>query len=249
MSASIDGTAIDQVLRDAVDSGGVPHVAAIAADRDGVIYQGAAGPRAVGESDPVTVDTLFRIMSMTKLPATVTALQQVEQGHLDLDAPVADYCPEFAEIQVLTGFDGDTPQLRPPARPATVKNLITHTSGLGYWFFSDLLIQWEKVTGVPNVVAGSNASFTASKARAMRAPNIGSLNSLRAMPSPCSPLCEPLYWRTRSKHSSAIERIRVTSVGSFMLRTGRTCRQPTDAWAYQVPRAPWRSKTAFNRSV
>ncbi len=161
MSASIDGTAIDQVLRDAVDSGGVPHVAAIAADRDGVIYQGSAGPRAVGESDPVTVDTLFRIMSMTKMPATVVALQQVEQGNLDLDAPDADYCPEFAQIQVLTGFDGDIPRLRPPARQATVKNLITHTSGLSYWFFSDLLIQWEKVTGVPNVVAGSNASFTA----------------------------------------------------------------------------------------
>src|SRR5690242_3956683 len=68
MSGSIDETAIDKVLREAVDSGGVPHVAAIAADRDGVIYQGAAGPRAVGESDPVTSDTLFRIMSMTKMP-------------------------------------------------------------------------------------------------------------------------------------------------------------------------------------
>ena len=143
MSASIDGTAIDKVLRDAVDSGGVPHVAAIAADRDGVIYQGAAGPRAVGESDPVTVDTLFRIMSMTKMPCTVAALQQVEQGNLDLDAPVADYCPEFAEIQVLTGFDGDTPVLRPPARQATVKNLVTHTSGLGYWFWSEDLVKWE----------------------------------------------------------------------------------------------------------
>ena len=119
MSASFDGTAIDTVLRDAVDSGGVPHVAAIAADRDGIIYQGAAGPRVVGESDPVTVDTLFRIMSMTKMPCTVAALQQVEEGNLDLDARVADYCPEFAEIQVLTGFDGDTPMLRPPARQAT----------------------------------------------------------------------------------------------------------------------------------
>ena len=75
---------------------------------------------------------------MTKMPCTVAALQQVEQGNLDLDAPVADYCPEFAEIQVLTGFDGDTPRLRPPARQATVKNLVTHTSGLGYWFWSDL---------------------------------------------------------------------------------------------------------------
>ena len=161
MSASIDGTAINKVLQEAVDSGGVPHVAAIAADRDGVIYQGAAGPREVGQSNPVTVDTLFRIMSMTKMPCTVAALQQVEQGKLDLDAPVADYCPEFAEIQVLTGFDGNTPRLRPPARQATVKNLITHTSGLGYWFFNEQLVRWEETTGVPNVVAGSRASFTA----------------------------------------------------------------------------------------
>jgi methyl acetate hydrolase len=161
MSAAIDGTAIDNVLREAVDSGGVPHVSAIAADRDGVIYQGSAGPRAAGESDPVTVDTLFRIMSMTKMPCTVAALQQVEQGNLDLDAPVVQYCPEFADVQVLAGFDGDTPQLRAPARQATVKNLITHTTGLGYWFWSEDLVRWEAASGIPNVVAGSNASFQA----------------------------------------------------------------------------------------
>src|SRR5262249_15990634 len=126
-----------------------------------VIYQGAAGPRAVGESDPVTVDTLFRIMSMTKMPCTVAALQQVERGNLDLNAPVTDYCPEFAEIQVLTGFHGDTPRLRPPARQATVKNRVTPTSGLGYWFWSEDLVKGEAVTGVPNVVAGSAASFKA----------------------------------------------------------------------------------------
>ena len=160
MGAAIDRTAIDKVLRDAVDSGGVPHVAAIAADRHGVIYLGAAGPRAVGENDPVTVDTLFRITSMTKMPCTVAALQQVERGNLDLDAPVADYCPEFAGVQVLAGFDGDTPKLRPPARQATVKNLVTHTSGLGYWFWSEPLARWEKATGIPNVAAGSRASFT-----------------------------------------------------------------------------------------
>jgi methyl acetate hydrolase len=100
-------------------------------------------------------------MSMTKMPCTVAALQLVEQGRLDLDAPVAEYCPEFAALQVLTGFDGDAPVLRPPARPATVRNLVTHTSGLGYWFWSERLARWEQVTGVPNVVAGSRASFTA----------------------------------------------------------------------------------------
>ena len=85
-SASIDGTATDHVLRDAVDSGAVPHVAAIAADRDEVIYQGAAGPREVGADDPASTDSIFRIMSMTKMPCTVVALQQAEQGRLDLDA-------------------------------------------------------------------------------------------------------------------------------------------------------------------
>jgi CubicO group peptidase (beta-lactamase class C family) len=161
MSAAFDGTAIDKVLQDAVDSGAVPQVAAIAADRDGVIYQGAAGPREAGQSDPVTVDTVFRIMSMTKTPCAVAALQQMEQGNLDLDALVVDYLPEFAKVQVLAGFDGDTPILRPPARQATVKNLITHTAGFGYWFLSEPLVRWETITGVPNVVAGSAASFTA----------------------------------------------------------------------------------------
>jgi methyl acetate hydrolase len=161
MGAVIDGTAIDEVLRAAVGSGAVPHVAAIAADRDGVIYQGAAGPRAAGESDPVTTGTLFRLMSMTKLPCTVAALQQVEQGRLDLDAPVAEYCPEFARLQVLAGFDGDTPRLRPPATQATVRNLLTHTAGPGYWFWSDPLARWEKTAGVPHAQARSAVMLTA----------------------------------------------------------------------------------------
>jgi Beta-lactamase class C and other penicillin binding proteins len=78
----------------------------------------------------------------------------VERGVLDLDAPVEDYRPEFAELQVLEGFDGDTPRLRPPASKATVRQLVTHTSGLGYWFFSADLKKYEEVTGLPNVVPG-----------------------------------------------------------------------------------------------
>ena len=127
---------IDQVLQDAVDSGAVPGVAAIAADRNGIIYEGAAGPRVAGGDEPLSVDTHFRIMSMTKMVATVAALQLVERGDLDLDAPIEDYRPEWAELQVLDGFDGDTPRLRPPASRATVRQLVTHTTGLGYWFFS-----------------------------------------------------------------------------------------------------------------
>jgi CubicO group peptidase (beta-lactamase class C family) len=130
-------------------------VAAIAADRDGIIYEGGAGVRIAGESDdPVGTSTQFRIMSMTKMVATTAALQQLERGQLDLDAPVEDYRPEFAELQVLEGFDGDTPRLRPPASKATVRQLVTHTSGLGYWFWNADLKKYEQVTGLPNVVPG-----------------------------------------------------------------------------------------------
>ncbi len=135
-------SAMDDVLRRAVASGAAPNAVALAADRTGVIYQGAAGPRIAGaQSDPVSPDTHYRIMSMTKMVATATALQQMEQNTLDLNAPVDTYCPEFADLQVLEGFDGDTPRLRAPASRATVKQLITHTAGLGYWFWNADLVR------------------------------------------------------------------------------------------------------------
>jgi methyl acetate hydrolase len=161
VSSTIEASAIDMVLRAAVESGAVPNVVAIAADRDGVIYEGAAGPRVVGGADVVSSDTHFRIMSMTKMVATVAALQLVEQGALDLDAPVDTYRPEFADVQVLEGFDGDTPRLRAPASRATVRHLLTHTSGLSYWFWNPGIVRWQSVTGTPNVTSGKEIVFTA----------------------------------------------------------------------------------------
>ena len=62
---------------------------------------------------------------------------------------------------MLEGFDGDTPRLRPPASPATVKQLVTHTAGLSYWFWNADIMRWEAVTGTPNVLSGVNSIFTA----------------------------------------------------------------------------------------
>ena len=155
------GSNIDEVLERAVASGDVPSVTAIAADRRGIIYEGAAGPRVEGEDTPVSVDTHYRVMSMTKIVATVAALQLMEQGKLDFSAPVEQYCPGFGELQVLDGFDGDTPRLRPPASKATVKRLVTHTAGLSYWFWNDDIVKWEAATCIPNVLSGLNEIFKA----------------------------------------------------------------------------------------
>ena len=96
---------------------------------------------------------------------------------------------------------------------------------------------------------GSKASLTSSNARTNCGPNIASWNSLRTMPSPCSPEWEPRYSRTISKHSSAMARMRRAPASALRSMIGRTCRVPTEACAYQVPRVPWRAKMASRRRV
>jgi CubicO group peptidase (beta-lactamase class C family) len=154
-------SAVDDVLRVAVERDVVPGVVAMAAREDGPIYEGAAGVREAGKDDPITPDTMLRIASMTKMVTTVAALQLVDRGKLDLDAPVEAYRPEFAELQVLEGFDGDTPRLRPPESAATVRQLANHTSGLSYWFWNADIDRYEQITGVPNVLPGSDEAFKA----------------------------------------------------------------------------------------
>jgi len=151
---------IDEVLQSAVARGDVPGVVALAASDDGVIYEGAAGQRAADAGDPITPDTMLRIASMTKMVTTTAALQLSERGSLELDALVESYRPEFADLQVLEGFDGDTPVLRAPGTRATVRQLITHTAGLSYWFWNRDIDRYEQITGTPNILPGSVAVFT-----------------------------------------------------------------------------------------
>ncbi len=161
MSTSTRSQAIDAVLADAVASGAVPNVVAVAADRDGLIYEGAAGPRAPGEDTTVDADTPLRIMSMTKPVVTVAALHLAEQRKLDIDAPVEEYCPEFAAIGLLERIEDGRPVLRAPSRKVTVKQLITHTSGLGYWFWNADVLAWEQAVGAPKPMTGLRAVLDA----------------------------------------------------------------------------------------
>ena len=152
---------LDDVLTDAVTRQVAPGFAAVVTDADGQLYLGAAGSLTAGGDRRATADTVFRIASMTKPLVTVGALGLVEAGRLSLDDEVASILPAFAEVQVLHGFDSDTPVLRPATSAATIRQLLTHTSGCGYWFGNADLARYRELTGLPDILTSPLGALSA----------------------------------------------------------------------------------------
>jgi CubicO group peptidase (beta-lactamase class C family) len=151
---------IDAALRRATEAKEVPGVVAMAANDKGVIYEGAFGTRDLAQGPAMTIDTIFRLASMTKAVTSVAAMQLVEQGKLQLDQPVGNILPELSEPQVLDGFDdAGAPRLRPAKRPITLRHLLTHTAGFGYEVWDPQLIRYVKASGTPSGTTGKLASL------------------------------------------------------------------------------------------
>jgi methyl acetate hydrolase len=151
---------IDAALHRAVEAKEVPGVVAMAATDKGVIYEGAFGTRDLAKGPDMTLDTIFRLASMTKAVTSVAAMQLVEQGKLQLEQPIGNVLPELTAPQVLEGFDDSgAPRLRPAKRPITLRHLLTHTAGFGYEVWDPDLIRYVKVSGTPSTSTGKLASL------------------------------------------------------------------------------------------
>jgi methyl acetate hydrolase len=108
----------------------------------------------------MTTDTVFAIFSTTKAITGTAALQCVEEGKLDLDAPAKAYVPDIGKLQVLEGFDENgNPNMRAPKRDITTRMLMLHTAGLGYDFFNVNYFRLAQERGQPSVVTCSKASL------------------------------------------------------------------------------------------
>ncbi len=92
----------------------------------------ARGAEGFTDADPVTPDSLFRIYSMTKPITGMAVMMLIEAGKLGLDQPLADILPKYAAMQVQVTPDGPVDQVRPAKNAITIRQLLTHTSGLGY---------------------------------------------------------------------------------------------------------------------
>ena len=92
----------------------------------------ARGKLALGDAPAIGRDSLFRVYSMTKPLTGMCAMMLIDDGKLKLDQPLADILPKFAKMQVQVTPDGPIDQLRAASGPITIRQLLTHSSGLGY---------------------------------------------------------------------------------------------------------------------
>ncbi|MFN3201598.1 MAG: serine hydrolase domain-containing protein [Bradymonadia bacterium] len=115
-------------LADDIEDGGIPGAILLIARKGQIALYEELGVHSTDNPTSLTGDSLFRIFSMTKPIVSVATMSMVEDGLLDLDDPVSDYLPEFAEMTVLQE-DGST---IPAMDTMTVRQLMSHTSGIIY---------------------------------------------------------------------------------------------------------------------
>lgn len=94
----------------------------------------AKGVLTIGRTTPADADSLYRIYSMTKPITGIATMMLIEDGKLTLDQPLAEILPAYAEMKVQKQYDGGIGEdnLEPAKNPITIRQLLTHTAGLGY---------------------------------------------------------------------------------------------------------------------
>jgi CubicO group peptidase (beta-lactamase class C family) len=125
---------IDQLLQEFADKKWIGGATAIVVKDGKIIYYKALGVSDLDSKAAMKKDAIFRIASQTKAITSVAIMMLYEEGKLMLDDPISRYIPTFAKQQVLDKFNAaDTTYTTVPAtRPVTIRDLLTHTSGIGY---------------------------------------------------------------------------------------------------------------------
>jgi CubicO group peptidase (beta-lactamase class C family) len=123
---------IDRVMHGYVERGLLAGIITVLMRRGKAVYFGMQGQMDIAASKPMCEDAIFRIFSMTKPITSLAVLMLHEEGAFHLQYPISMFIPELANLKVLSNqMDVNSEQL-PLARPITIHDLLTHTSGLGY---------------------------------------------------------------------------------------------------------------------
>ena len=127
---------IENLIEKAIDKNSIPGAVVLVAKNNQIIYKKAFGIKNPETNDPYQIDDIFRIASMTKAITSIGIMKLWERGLIGLDDPIENYIPEFKNVGVLDKFfpKDSTFTIKPTKKKITIRNLLTHTSGLGYGF-------------------------------------------------------------------------------------------------------------------
>jgi len=130
-----------------------------------VAHLGAYGSADLKAGTAMTSDAIFRICSMSKPITSVAVMVLYEEGHFLLDDPVARFLPELDSPQVIVPA-GDSSGLVPASRPITIRQLLTHTSGISYRFFGlPIIANLYAETGITDGLSETDLELAANVRR------------------------------------------------------------------------------------
>ncbi len=125
---------IDAMLQEHIMKNELPGAVALIARNGKIVFHKAYGMADAKSKKTMEKDAIFRIASQTKAITSTAVLMLWEEGKFKLDDPISKYIPEFGEAQLLDTFnEADATYTTKPAKnQITIRDLITHTSGIGY---------------------------------------------------------------------------------------------------------------------
>lgn len=125
---------LDNIFQEYIDKGWCAGGAALVAREGKIVYYKAFGYDDIEAKTPFKKDAIFRIASQTKAVTSVAVMMLFEEGKFLLDDPVSKYLPEFKDQRVIDDFnEADSTYTTVAAKhQVTIRELLTHTSGLGY---------------------------------------------------------------------------------------------------------------------
>lgn len=125
---------VGAVGRRYVDDGKLPFSMVQVARRGEVVYRDDYGWADIEAERAIEADSIVRIYSMTKPLTSIALMQLYEAGEVLLENPISRFIPEFADVEVFDGGEGDDLVTRPTVRVPTLKDILTHQSGFTYGF-------------------------------------------------------------------------------------------------------------------
>ena len=129
---------IDDAINGEIEAGKIPGAVALVIRNDSVAYFKSFGFADIDSQTAMESDAIFRMASMTKAITTTAAMILYEQGHFQLNDPVAKYIPAFSDMLIVSAVDGEgnVSATQAAAKPIKIIDLMTHTSGISYPFIA-----------------------------------------------------------------------------------------------------------------